>query len=110
MITRKEYMENSSEMHHKYYGQFVTESVKRLVLSEFSITELETSFTEDKWMNTLKLERWDRLFPLVPISVFNKIRESGDVNARSLANSVCVLKAAARILIEENENEPTKSR
>lgn len=40
MITRKEYMANSAELHHAYYLQFATEETKRFVLELIGMDKL----------------------------------------------------------------------
>ena len=40
MITHKEYMANSSELHHAYYLQFATEATKRFVLERIGMDKL----------------------------------------------------------------------
>ena len=39
MITRKDYMANSAELHHAYYLQFATEATKRFVLEHIGMVE-----------------------------------------------------------------------
>ena len=112
MITREEYMKNSSELHQKYYEQFVTEDVKRLAKSVlksagWTIEEVAISYKHDKYINFVALKFWDMYFDSMPRYVFENLRKSGDMHARSLGNSVCLLKAATRLLIQElnRENE-----
>lgn len=99
MITRAEYMENSSELHESYYGQFVTEEIKKLVISTFGILNLVSSLKEDKYMNNLSLEKWDILVGFLPSYVWAGLKNVGD--NRSLGNGVCILKAGARLAVEE---------
>ena len=40
MITHKEYMANSAELHHAYYLQFATEETKRFVLEHIGMDKL----------------------------------------------------------------------
>ena len=40
MITHKEYMDNSAELHHAYYLQFATEATKRFVLERIGMDML----------------------------------------------------------------------
>ena len=40
MITHKEYMANSAELHHAYYLQFATEETKRFVLERIGMDKL----------------------------------------------------------------------
>lgn len=40
MITHKEYMDNSAELHHAYYLQFATEATKRFVLERIGMGKL----------------------------------------------------------------------
>ena len=40
MITHKEYMANSAELHHAYYLQFATEATKRFVLERIGMDKI----------------------------------------------------------------------
>jgi len=101
MITRSEYMENSSELHEKYYGQFVTPEILNMVVSRFGIDELKLVYSADKYFNQIPLGQWDRLTNLLPAYVNAGLKNVGDYG--TLANHVCILKAAARMAVFQAE-------
>jgi hypothetical protein len=112
MITRKEYMENSSVSHQQYYEQFVTDQTKIWVINNIGLGKLKNSkdgnFNDLGYRHTyshaLKTSTW--IWDNAPVNV-DKMRECGDcVTYPSLGSRTCVAKQAARILlhsyIEEN--------
>jgi hypothetical protein len=101
MITREEYMENSKELHWAYYGQFVTDGIKNMVISKFGIENLVSSLKEDKYMNNIPLKKWDDLVNFLPSYVWAGLKNMGELNVKTLSNGVCILKAGARIAVEE---------
>lgn len=103
--TRKQYM-NKEVSHQDYYAQFVTESTKRYILSDLTINEIKEAFNSgDEHLNEIKIPFnnmgsggnwwWD-------FTPFNNqlIKECGESNSH--ATHTCVGKAAARILVNEN--------
>lgn len=84
-MTRDEYLNQASSTaaHRAYYAQYVGEQVKLLVARVFG-GELYKS--KDPHLNDLELRRWDAL------------KANGDY--LTLGTGVCVLKEAARQLIE----------
>jgi hypothetical protein len=109
MITRKEYMSDSSNLHHKYYAQFITEATKRFVLGGLSVEKIRKAFDSgDEHLNEIKIPYnnmsrgggwwWDE----APVDV-GLMREAGEIGPGSLpsmATHTCVGKAAARVLAE----------
>lgn len=103
LITRKEYMNDSKNLHHDYFLQFVTESTKRFINSVFTIEQLLGS--NDPHLNDLAKHEigggwiWNR-------TPFNQalMRELGEVNINTASNSTCVGKAYAKQLIIEARN------
>lgn len=93
MFTRNDYMENRCT-HRQYYGQFVNEGTKQLVLTRIGKARLLES--KDEHMNDIPLGMWDRLVPRAPGS--GKFKEAGDYY--TLSGGVCMLKEAARQIIE----------
>lgn len=98
MMTRREYMdtpvEDRAEAHRAYYSQFVSEYTKSLVLSHVA-TKKELMASTEQAFNDIPLARWDRAY----VGPKDKMRELGDFP--SLAGSVCILKEAARQIVEE---------
>jgi len=99
-ITRDEYMQNASELHHAYYSQFVTQSTLLFVQSQIGIKRLKESKCEHlndvcKWEKGGQTWLWDR-------SPLNEklARELGE--GLSMSTRTCTGKAAAKILLEES--------
>ena len=101
-ITRKEYMNNSTELHHKYYAQFITHSTNLFVLADLTPKQIKKALDSgDKHLNEIKIPFnnmgrggnwwWD----FAPINIA-LLRELGESN--SLSTHTCVAKAAAKIL------------
>lgn len=104
MITRKEHMAReyvdaatAMARHREYYSQFVTPGVKQLVLRRIGRKELLRS--TDLHLNDIELARWDRLVSYIDGAAVTLLREAGDF--LSLGSGVCILKEAARQIIEE---------
>jgi hypothetical protein len=98
MLTRSMYL-NEECTHSDYYGQFVDESITRIVKSTFHFTFLDNAFKADAHFNTIALVTWDSLAKsLAQIPGLGKqMRDCGDFP--TLAGYVCILKEAARIVL-----------
>lgn len=100
MITRKQYMKNSGELHHSYYAQFVTNETFDFVKNRIGLKKLLKS--NDPHLNDIiKMSGtaggtwvWD----YSPVNI-TLMREAGEIASQSA--HTCVGKAAARILIEQ---------
>lgn len=119
MITRQDYMKDSSNLHRKYWAQFVNDNVKRYLLSSISKEELLKS--TDPHLNDIKLARWDALggfaFSNTTGAILRKPQTTADIEpieykllkeaGEGLSSSaiVCIYKEAARQIIEEAKNE-----
>jgi len=101
LITRSQYMENSSELHEKYYGQFVNRQILNLVENAFGFELLQKSLKKDKNLNNIELRLWDNLSSSVNHLSTNsrKMAEEGN----SISTGVCIAKAAARMIVNEYE-------
>ncbi|MDJ0575188.1 MAG: hypothetical protein QNJ65_08480 [Xenococcaceae cyanobacterium MO_234.B1] len=103
MITRHEYL-NSKEpnRHQKYYAQFVTDEIRAMVLKRFGIEKLCAAYAEDTDLNNIQLVNWDGLgIHLMHNSRYldcELIKKTGQ--GYSNAGAVCILKEAARQLIQ----------
>lgn len=102
LITRKEYMNNSSELHHKYYLQFATNSTKSFILGELTIKDIKNALDNgDEHLNDIKIPFnnmgsggswwWD----YSPINT-SLLKELGESNTSS--THTCVGKAMAKEL------------
>lgn len=120
MITRKQYLQDSSNLHRQYFGQFVNEGVKQKVLSHFTVEDLKQSLAQDDHFNSniTPLKTWDlmggfvwriirgqQVAVLKPISSFEMLpidygllKKVGE--GFSSSTSVCIYKEAARQIVE----------
>ena len=106
MITHKEYMANSSELHHAYHLQFAIEATKRFVLERIGMDKLLRStcpYLNDivKHSNAGGVVSW--VWDYSPCNV-TLMREAGAVPVGYLPSPsmcTCVGKAVAKELIRE---------
>lgn len=93
MITRKQYLADSTALFHPYYLQFADSKLRSRVMGAFGPEELAHS--TDPHFNDISLSRWDDLarssYPFIP---HKRITAAGDFY--SLSFGVCLLKAIAR--------------
>ena len=104
-ITRSQYLENSSELHHSYNMQFVTDTTLKFVVDNIGLDKLRKS--KDYHFNDIIKHSnggsggwiWD----FTPIDL-ELARELGAVGKNSLpspATRTCIGKAAARHLLQK---------
>lgn len=98
MIHRSQYM-SGEFTHRQYYGQFVDQRVKNIVVRNIEISRILNS--ESYYLNDIDLKRWDLIVETkqIPFVVANKLKECGDW--LGLGTGVCILKEAARQIKEE---------
>lgn len=108
LYNRMNYVSDKQIKHSTYYRQFVNDFIKKIVLSRFSIETLVSAFKTDPCFNNIPLKQWDNLTTRIEHSATfrNKLKEAGDYY--TLAGAVCVLKEAAKMLVEEHNNESKK--
>ena len=98
IITRKEYMNNSSELHHAYYLQFATESTKKFILSSLKLEDIRKAIESgDVHLNKIKIPYnnmshgggwwWD----YAPINM-QLLRDAGEYNSLSIFAKTLKLK------------------
>jgi hypothetical protein len=92
MMTKEEYMSDSSKNYAAYYAQFVTESVKALVLKAIGLSPIVHS--GDWYMNDIYITKWDALHERIKALTFAKVKATG--NWFDIYVSVSIAKAAAR--------------
>ena len=106
-ITRAEYMENSHELFHAYYAQFVIEETRQFVAQHIGIKKLRKS--KDEHFNDIIHHSnngqggwiWDSS----PLNL-ELARELGEIHPGYLGSQsthTCVGKEAARQLLEESK-------
>ena len=86
-MTRKEYMEDSSNRHHEYFLQFVTEGMKSSILDYYSKINLISLYENDKHFNNIPLQKIDQL--------------ALGYNFPSLSDGCCTIKAAMKEIVLE---------
>lgn len=99
-FSRSDYMRGLCS-HRQYYAQFVTPYIKGSVRDVIGLDRLMSS--TDEHLNDIPLHRWDRLSGALRV-VLSIPNEYGDGKRYySLGGGVCILKEAARQIIEEQE-------
>jgi hypothetical protein len=107
-ITKKEYMADSSVLHHDYYSQFVTQATISFVRTQIGMKRLLAS--TDKHLNDVSYSPFDGglgswMWDFAPINM-ELARELGEVSKGGLgspATHTCISKAAARQLIADHK-------
>ena len=97
MFTRTDYLDGKCT-HQQYYHQFVDERIKAIVLCRFDRETLAHHFAKDTFFNTINIRTWDVMS--LPGYVADKLKQAGDY--LTLAGQVCVLKQAAREIVEND--------
>lgn len=92
--------EHMRALHRRYFSQYVTSTVLRVVCRNITLRALLAS-TEESF-NDIPLALWDRLVPEL-FSLKDALRKNGD--ALSQGVGVCILKEAARELVEAHRGE-----
>lgn len=102
MITRKEYMMDSSRLFNDYHGQFVSQGLKNYVVTTIGPDRILNS--RAPYFNDIPLVSWNRLQPVVKQYISRKmLTDLGE--SMSLSLVVCVAKTAARQWQQENRND-----
>jgi len=102
MITYKEYMKNSRELHQKFYAQFLTEEAIIYVAQYIGADKIVNS--KDPHFNDIPLKLWDMLS--MNLLIKSKMwKEAHDETQFifSKAENVCLAKVAAFIIKERGE-------
>lgn len=56
LITRNEYMQDSSNLHHEYFLQFATDKTKAFILSSLNIADIKKALAKgDCYLNKIKI-------------------------------------------------------
>ena len=102
MKTRTDYLAGKCT-HHEYYSQFVTPSIVACVLRSIGDgAYLTRMYQADKNLGNIPLEKWDSIVLQDPS--IGALDEQGTGKLYySLSNGVCVLKTAARLIIEREK-------
>lgn len=108
MITRKEYMADSRNLHHAYYLQFATKSTFSIVHMRIGVEAILAS--TDPHMNDIPLGKWDALNDLIRSSIDQRLKGAADGYPKgrfgwSLGDTVCIAKAVAREIRKQAESK-----
>jgi hypothetical protein len=99
MISRADYIAGKAT-HQAYYGQFVNDTYKKRVLGRIRFSQLLAS--RDPCFNDIPLAKRDVIASQAGLgSTTSKMKECGDY--LTLAGHICILKEAARQLVEANK-------
>ena len=99
MITRDDFLK-SSPRHNEYYGQFVNSAIVDLVETEIGRDRILASNDPD--FNDIPLNLWRRLHRTILARASREIDLIAGGQA-SLFDTVCIAKAAARLIRKEGE-------
>lgn len=107
-MTREQYMTNSIDetdadkeaKHRQYYGQYVTPYIRARVLGYFGDRLFKVP-DSDVDLNSLPLREWDFLARSGLGALAVPMKDNGDY--LTLGSAVCILKEAARRIIESNK-------
>ena len=105
MYSRQDYLNHQVSLE-EYYGQFVTDYIKRCVQAHFGIEMIACAYQGNRYFDNIPLNQWDAI-TLIPDTWNKDFQEkmlaTGDFI--SLGTRVWVLKEAARQLVEERNRE-----
>lgn len=104
MITRQQYLNDAHNLHDAYYGQFVTAGIKQMVLNAFGLDRIRKHVLAGGMGNPgyIGLSRWDGLAGGYGSKLGEaEMKKVGDYP--SLAGAVCILKQAAKMIVNEND-------
>lgn len=101
--SRNDYMDVKCT-HREYYSQFVDKNVKSLVLSMFNVNQLVNHFnSEIGKQGYIDLKQWDKLAGGYDTKLkINMLIKA--VDYVSLAAAICILKEAAKQIVESHNN------
>ena len=98
MFTREQYLAKECT-HREYWAQFVTDSIVRTIANAFGDSLINS---KDPHFNDIPLERWDRLANFYKEHIARVNKALGNGHVYSLSDGVCMLKEAARQIVEGN--------
>lgn len=96
MKTRAQYLAGECS-HRQFYAQFVTPEIRAFVLARFPLRRLCQTADQEN-LNSIPLSSWDSMAHSLR-EVDEALRAAGDYP--TLCGKVCILKEAAKQLIEE---------
>lgn len=108
MFTRAQYL-NKECTHREYWAQFVTPGMKRMVENTIKLERLQRS-TNEYFNDVTKVSEWDVMrngtFAMLNLKTWREINYPEYTDPRSIgwsmSDNTCILKEAARQLVEES--------
>ena len=100
MIKRSEYLKGNVDFQ-TYYSQFVTPEILSLVIRRIGLGAINHS--TDMYFCNIPLVKWDNLHPAIILLIGDKIKEANNTGGISLSDTICIAKAAASIIKENNK-------
>jgi len=104
LITRKEYMQNSSRLFNEYYSQFATEQTKQFIINRIGVDKIKKSKCPHL-NDTANHSRGGWVWDYSPINL-TLARQAGEVGRNSLpspATHTCIGKACAKLMLKNGE-------
>jgi hypothetical protein len=102
MITRKEYMADSSNLHQAYYLETAQMAGLTAHNLPVSVDKIREALKTDRNLNNIPLQWWDACVTSWVRSAIARVNvEKEGQRASSLSDGVCALKALARHLAEQ---------
>jgi hypothetical protein len=111
MFTRAQYL-NKECTHREYWAQFVTPGMKSMVARNFALERLQRS--QNEYFNDVtRLDQWDIMrgntFAMLDLKKWREIHYPEYTDPKSigwsLSDNTCLLKEAARQLVEESVDQ-----
>lgn len=116
IITRKEYLADSKNLHQDYYMQFADRIPSWKLLQEHSMEEWDKLYEQDEHLNNVPLKFWDGFFQGFKYAGGISFKEVTGSSSYSISDAVCTAKAKMKYMImnyrkkkEEEQNDERKS-
>lgn len=110
IITREEYLQNSSALFWDYHAQFLTPASVNYVREAIGNDRILES--RDPFFDDIPIKEWDylQMFKVINLNLWisqNRLKDSPASYWCSDSDNVCLGKAAAYLIKKENENDDT---
>ena len=100
IITRKEYMENSSDLHDKYYAQFINYSIRLFVEKNYSKEFIQECYKKDEHLNNLGegwMKKFDRYAEIIKGEIAGINKKINGQSVWSYCDVTCAIKVYMKI-------------
>ncbi len=98
IFSRKDYMSKKCSFN-EYYAQFVTDSMKQIILNKFSKEQLTEKYNADEHLNNIPLKWWDQYEEFFKQSIARTNKRINGESVWSSCEHTCAMKEAARQII-----------